>query len=538
MSDVDVLVIGAGLAGLRALWALRQAGFRALALEASDEIGGVWNHNRYPGARCDVESHDYSYSFSPELEQEWRWSERYPTQPEILSYINHVADRFDLRRDVVLNARMTEAVYDEGAARWRVRSEDGRNWCVPFLMLALGQLSQPKVPQIPGLDGFAGEVIVSAMWPRRPVDFAGKRVGIIGTGSSGMQMTPVIAETAAHLTVFQRTANYTVPAANAPLTDDEDRRVKANYSTRREMIRNSPTGLGFKPGGLRTLDAPQAEREAAFEAAYHRLGFGFALTYADILLDAEANRVASDFLRRKIAARIPRPDLVDKMLPTTHGFATRRPTVDSGYFEAFARDTVDLVDLRADPIEQFTPTGLRTRSAEHALDMVIFATGFDALTGALLKPRIAGRGGLTLAQKWAEGPLTHLGLAVQGFPNMLIVCGPGSPSVLSNVMVSIEEQVYWFVALLSDLRARGIAEVEATAEAEQTWHETVQARARETLYMTVDSFYNGGEVAGKPRVFMPYSGGVRGYRKILQACADNGYAGFELRHQALAVRHD
>lgn len=538
MTQVDVLVIGAGLAGLRALWSLRQARFRALALEASDEIGGVWNWNRYPGARCDVESYDYSYSFSPELEQEWRWSERYPTQPEILRYINHVADRFDLRRDVVLNARMSEAVYDEGAAHWGVVTTHGRRFRAPVLMLAMGQLSQPKVPQIAGLEDFQGEVIVSALWPRDPVSFAGKRVGIIGTGSSGMQMTPIIAQSAAHLTVFQRTANYTVPAANAPLTEDEDRAVKANYAARREMIRNSPTGLGFRPGGQRTLDAPEAEREAAFEASYHRLGFGFALTYADILLDAQANAVASDFLRRKMAQRIPRPDLVDKMLPKTHGFGTRRPTVDSGYFEAFRRDTVDLVDLRADPIQGFTATGLRTQSGEHPLDMVIFATGFDALTGALLKPRIVGRGGQTLAQKWADGPLAQLGLATAGFPNLLIVCGPGSPSVLSNVMVSIEEQVDWFTTLLVHMRDHGLAEVEATSEAERAWNDTVQARVRETLYMTADSFYNGGEVAGKPRVFMPYSGGVRNYRRHLMACAQAGYSGFTLRKVPAVVDHE
>lgn len=527
--DVDVLVIGAGLAGLRALYALRRAGFRVQVLEASDEIGGVWNHNRYPGARCDVESYDYSYSFSPELEQEWRWSERYPTQPEILRYINHAADRFDLRRDVVLNARMAEARYDEDSAHWDVATEDGRNWRARFVMLCLGQLSAPKLPDYPGMDNFAGEVIVSAEWPRRQVSFANKRVGIIGTGSSGMQMTPVIAEQAAELTVFQRTANFSVPAANAPLDDEEDRCVKANYPERRRLTRNSPTSLGFVPNGARTLDAPEAEREAAFEKAYHRLGFGFALTYADILLDPEANAVASEFLRRKIAERIPRPELREKLIPRTHGFGTRRPTVDSGYYEAFARETVDLVDLREDPIVRFTKTGIETRSGTRELDMVIFATGFDALTGSLLRPRIVGRDRMTLAEKWAAGPLTHLGLATQGFPNLLIVCGPGSPSALSNVMVSIEEQVDWFTTLLERMRANRITEIEATAEAEIEWTEHVQARAHETLYMTVDSFYNGGEMPGKPRVFMPYSGGVRHYRRLLNACAEEGYSGFALR---------
>ncbi|MDP2085432.1 MAG: NAD(P)/FAD-dependent oxidoreductase [Gemmobacter sp.] len=528
MPELDVVIVGAGLAGLRSLWSLRRAGFRVQVLEASDEIGGVWNHNRYPGARCDVESYDYSYSFSPELEQEWRWSERYPTQPEILRYINHVADRFDLRRNVTLNTRVSEARYDEGTCQWAVTAEDGRRWTARFLLLCLGQLAAPKLPDYPGQADFAGEVITSAMWPKRPVSFAGKRVGIIGTGSSGMQMTPVIAETAAQVTVFQRTANYSVPAANAPLTDDEDRAVKADYAARRELTRNSPTGLGFVPEGKRALDVPEAERNAAFERNYHRLGFGFALTYADILLDAGANRAASDFLRAKIAERVGDPALAAKVLPTTHGFGTRRPTVDSGYFEALRRPNVELVDIRATPIERFDAQGVVTGGQHRDLDMVIFATGFDAVTGSLLKPLIVGRGGLTLRQKWAQGPVTQLGVATAGFPNMFMVAGPGSPSVLSNVMVSIEEHAEWFTGLFSALRDGGIAEIEAMPEAEAEWTAHVQEKAAQTLYMTADSFYNGGEVAGKPRVFMPYSGGVRAYRRKLIECAERGYAGFTL----------
>jgi cyclohexanone monooxygenase len=528
MPELDVLIVGAGLGGLRALWSLRQAGLRVQVLEASDEIGGVWNHNRYPGARCDVESYDYSYSFSPELEQEWRWTERYPTQPEILRYINHVADRFDLRRHVTLNTRVTEARYDEAARHWAVTAEDGRRWTARFLLLCLGQLAAPKLPDYPGQAAFAGEVITSALWPRRPVSFAGKRVGIIGTGSSGMQMTPVIAETAAQVTVFQRTANYSVPAANAPLSDDEDRAVKADYAARRALTRNSPTGLGFVPEGKRTLDVPEAERTAAFERNYHRLGFGFALTYADILLDAAANRVASDFLRAKIAERVGDPALAAKVVPTTHGFGTRRPTVDSGYYEALRLPHVAVVDIRATPIERFDATGIVAGGQHHDLDMVIFATGFDAVTGSLLKPLIVGRGGQTLRQKWAAGPLTHLGIATAGFPNMFMVAGPGSPSVLSNVMVSIEEHAEWFARAFASFRDRGITEVEARPEAEAEWTAHVQEKAAATLYMTADSFYNGGEVAGKPRVFMPYSGGVRAYRRKLIACAEAGYAGFDL----------
>jgi cation diffusion facilitator CzcD-associated flavoprotein CzcO len=531
VNTVETLIVGAGLAGLRALYALRKAGIGATVLEASDEIGGVWNHNRYPGARCDVESYDYSYSFSKDLEQEWRWTERYPTQPEILRYINHVADRFALRCDIVLNARVASAVYDEGAACWDVTTTDGQHWRAQYLMFCLGQLSTPKLPDYPGQYDFKGEVIVSANWPKGGVDYAGKRVGIIGTGSSGMQMTPIIAQTAAHLTVFQRTANYSVPAANAPLTEEEDRTVKADYATRRALMRNSPTGLGFKPERIKTMDVPEDEREKAFEKNYQRLGFGFALTYPDILLDAEANNAASAFLHRKIGERVDDPETREKLLPNTHHFGTRRPSVDSGYFEAFNRDNVTLADVKAHPIRRFTETGIETDETHHDLDLIILATGFDALTGALFQPDIVGRDGVLLRDKWANGPLTHLGVATAGFPNMLIVAGPGSPSVLSNVMVSIEEQVDWFVAMLANMKARGIAEIETTSDAEQTWTAHVQERAQETLYMTADSFYNGGEVAGKPRVFMPYSGGIRAYRRLLEEEAAADYVSFDLRER-------
>lgn len=536
MQQFDAVIIGAGLSGLRALYRFREAGLKVVVLEASEEVGGVWNHNRYPGARCDVESYDYSYSFSPELEQEWRWSERYPTQPEILRYINHVADRFDLRKDIETGTKMTSAVYDESDALWTIRAEDGRTWVARNLVLCLGQLSATKLPDYPGLAAFRGEVIHSGNWPRRKVDFAGKRVGIIGTGSSGMQMTPVIAETAAHVTVFQRTPNYSVPAANAPLTDEEDLRVKQHYQERREQCRNSPTGLGFMPPKTKTLEAPEAERNAAFEEAYHRLGFGFALVYPDILLEKPANDVASDFLRRKMAERVKDPVVREKIVPHDHPFGARRPSVDSGYFEALDRDNVELADVREHPIVEFTAEGIRTDERLHELDMVIFATGFDALTGALLRPEIIGRNGMTLREKWASGPLTQLGIGVSGFPNMLIVVGPGSPSILTNVMVSIEEQVDWLAALLSGMKTRGEIEIEATEAAEQEWTNHVQERAHQTLYMTTNSFYNGGEIKGKPRVFMPYSGGVRNYRRHLKDCAEAGYAGFELRTAPLASK--
>lgn len=533
MNEVDVIVVGAGFGGLRALHALRKLGKSVQVIEASDDVGGVWYHNGYPGARCDVESYDYSYSFSPELEQEWVWSERYATQPEILRYIRHVVERFDLRKHIRFGCRMERAAYDEAAARWNIRCNDGSEWTARNLVLAVGQLSAPKAPNYPGQEQFAGQIIHSAVWPKEPVEFAGKRVAIIGTGSSGMQMTPVIAREAAHLTVFQRTPNYSVPASNAPVSAEEDQRVKANYKQRREQAWNSPTGLGFLPGKKSALEATPEERAQVYEAAWHRLGFGFALSYFDILLNKEANDTAAEFIRNKIASVIDKPELREKLVPRDHAFAARRPSVDSGYFQAFNRENVELADVRESPIVEFTANGIRTTAKEHTFDIIIFATGFDAFTGSLLKPEIVGRHGMTLKQKWSAGPVTQLGIGTAGFPNLFVLVGPGSPSLLSNVMVSIEEQSDWFAQMIGYMDSHGVVEVEVTEAAERAWVEHVNARAQETLYLTANSFYNGAEVAGKPRVFMPYSGGVRGYRRLLHKCADNGYEGFELRDKPL-----
>jgi cyclohexanone monooxygenase len=395
--------------------------------------------------------------------------------------------------------------------------------------MCVGQLSTTKRPSYPGQDSFQGEIIHSGVWPKHKVEFAGKRVAIIGTGSSGMQMTPVIAQEAAHLTVFQRTANYSIPAANAPVTDEEDRQVKANYRARREQAWNSPTGLGFMPNRQSALDVSPEEREKVYEAAWNRYGFGFALAYHDILLSKPANDTAAEFIRRKIGAVINDPVVRDKLTPKGHPFAARRPSVDSGYFQAFNRDNVELADVRESPIVEFTPEGIRTTAKSHAFDIIIFATGFDAFTGSLLRPEIVGRGGTTLRAKWSAGPVTQLGVSVADFPNMLIVVGPGSPSLLSNVMVSTEEQIDWLAALIRKMDSERLVEFEADPQAEREWVQHVNDRAKETLYLTADSYYNGAEVAGKPRVFMPYSGGVRGYRRILQKCAAEGYSGFHLR---------
>ena len=521
---IDVLAVGAGFGGLRALHSFRSNGYQVAVLERSDDVGGVWNYNRYPGARCDVESYDYSYSFSRELEQEWRWSERYATQPEILRYIQHVADRFDLRRDIHFNTNVVET-----ASRWLVRAQDGRCWSARHLILAVGQLSIPKETSYPGQAGFRGRIIYSARWPREDVDLVNKRVAIIGTGSSGVQMTPVIAEQAAQLTVFQRTANYSIPAANAPISDEEDARIKSAYARRREQARNSPSGLGFVADPRAAHEVPEAERRALLEAAWNRLGFGFSLTFKDILLNQESNDIASQFIREKIAGLVTDPVTRDKLTPKGFAFGTRRPSVDNGYFQAFNRTNVRLVDIHETPIEEITATGIRTSTEELPFDVIIYATGFDVFTGALLKPTIVGRGGQTLREKWAGGPVSYLGLATSGFPNLYIIVGPGSPSLLSNVLLSSEEQIDWLLRLANHARDCGIVEIEATPEAESGWVEHVNERARQTLYLSTPSYYTGAEMPGKPQVFMPYSGGVRGYRRILVDTELAGYEGFNLR---------
>lgn len=529
--DVDAVVIGAGFAGLRALHTLRGLGLSVAALEAGDGIGGVWYWNRYPGARCDVESYDYSYAFSEDLEREWRWSERYATQPEILRYIEHVADRFDLRRDVHLRQRMTRAEYDEETGRWNVTTENDA-WSGRYLVMAVGNLSTTKEPTLPGQDGFRGRILHTARWPHDGVDLTGKRVGVVGTGSSGMQMIPVVATEVAHLTVFQRTPNFSIPAANALLSDEQDAQVKLRYRERRAAAQNSPSGLGFVPNKQSALDVTSEERQALYEDAWSRLGFGFGLAYYDLLLNQQANDTAADFIRAKIAEQVTDPATREKLMPRGFPFGTKRPSVDSGYFTTFNRDNVSLVDIREESIERLDATGLHTTRAHYDLDVLVYATGFDAMTGSLLRPEIVGRDGRTLAEHWIAGPLTYLGPFVCGFPNMFIVAGPGSPSLLSNVLLSIEQHVDWLAALISHTQRRGLDTVEATAEAERDWVQHVNARAQETLYPKAHSYYMGDDVPGKPRVFMPYSGGVRGYRRVLERVVANGYEGLTMSRSA------
>ena len=536
--DFDVVIVGAGFAGLYMLHRLREAGFTARVFEAGDGVGGTWYWNRYPGARCDIESVDYSYSFSPELEQAWEWSERYPRQPEILAYLNHVADRFDLRRDIALNTRVTAAHFDQGAGLWRVENDRGGRCTAQYCVMATGCLSVPKAPDLPGIERFAGATYLTAAWPRDGVDFTGQRVGVIGTGSTAIQVIPQVARQAEHLTVFQRTANFSVPARNGPLEAAEQQRVKADYPHRRALSRQSlfgiPVALPDTP--RRTRDIPPAELNQTLETLWAQGGAMSLLAAApDVLVDPEANARVAEFVRGKIRATVSDPRAAELLCPTSHPLGTKRLCLDTDYYETFNRDNVTLVDLRATPVETLTEHGLRTRDAEHRLDALILATGFDAMTGALLAMDIRGRDGRSLREAWADGPHTYLGLASAGFPNLFLITGPQSPSVFTNMVMSIEQHVDWIADCLAHLRARGIRSIEASAPAQAQWEAHVAAVADATLMPQADSWYVGANVPGKPRVFMAYLGGLGPYRQRCDQVAAQGYAGFELTPAAVAV---
>jgi len=524
------LIIGAGFSGLYQLLCLRdRLGLSALVLEAGDGVGGTWYWNRYPGARCDSESHSYSYYFSEELLRDWEWSERYPEQPEILRYLNHVADRFDLRRDIRFGTRVRAAHYDEGENLWRVVTEAGESLAARFLITAVGCLSTANVPAIPGLDGFEGAWYHTGQWPHGGVDFTGKRVGQIGTGSTGIQAAPVIAAQAAHLTVFQRTANYSVPARNAPLPPEFLRWCKENHAEIRRVMHSTTNGHPFTISERSALDATPEERRAAYEAAWDKGGLQFRAAFRDILTDKAANDTAAEFIREKIRGIVKDPETAAKLTAFDHPFAAKRPPIDTEYFETFNRPNVSLVDVRASPIERITPRGIKTRDAEYELDAIVFATGFDAMTGPLLNIDIRAHAGRRLRDAWDAGPRTFLGLAVAGFPNLFTVTGPGSPSVLCNMPVAIEQHVEWITDCIAHLRRRGLGRIEAEPGAADRWVEHVNEAADATLLpQASSSWYLGANVPGKPRVFMPYAGGMARYRGICEDVAAKGYEGFVL----------
>lgn len=527
---IDALVIGAGFAGLYQLHCLRdRLGLSAKVLEAGGDLGGTWYWNRYPGARCDSESHAYRYFFSRELNEEWEWSERYPGPPEILRYLGRVAEKFDLRRDIRFGCRVVSARYDETLNRWVVQTDAGEQYAATYLVAAVGCLSSANVPDIPGLREFDGKWFHTGQWPHEGVDVAGKRVGQIGTGSTGIQAAPVIAQTAAHLTVFQRTPTYSVPARNAPLTPEFKRWVRENHEEIRAAVRSTPNGHAFRIAERNVADVTPEVRQAIYEAAWEKGGLQFRATFRDLLVDQAANDTAAQFLTGRIRAVVRDPKTAQALADIDHPYAAKRPPIDTDYFETFNRDNVTLVDLRADPIERITPRGIRTRSAEHALDIIVFATGFDALTGPLLAIDIHGRGGRALREDWRAGPQTYLGLQVPGFPNFFTVTGPGSPSVLTNMPVAIEQHVEWITGCIGHLRRNGIDSIEPDPEAARRWGAHVNEAANATLLSKAKhSWYYGANVPGKPRVFMPYAGGLARYRTICDDVAARGYDGFWL----------
>lgn len=526
-AEFEAVIVGAGIAGLYQLHSLRQQGLRVLVLEAGDDVGGTWYWNRYPGARCDVESMSYSYSFSPELEQEWTWTDRYAKQPEILSYIRHVADRFALRSDIKFSTRVASAVYNENTARWSITTELGDAYSTQFLIMATGCLSAAKDPEISGLESFRGATYHTGRWPHTKIDFTGQRVAVIGTGSSGIQAIPEIAKQAAHLTVFQRTPNFSIGARHRPLIAEEIADRKNNYGAWRNAQRHSFFGVPEEPPTQSALDVAPDSRTATYEAGWQsgRLN-GLLATYTDILTDKAANDTAADFIRDKIHNIVEDPAVAETLSPRTFPYGTKRPCLDDHYYATFNRANVRLVDLRKTPLIEATAEGLRTSTETFDFDALIFATGFDALTGALTAIDIRGRDGLSLTEKWAAGPRTYLGLMTAGFPNLFTITGPLSPSVLSNMMLSIEQHVDWVTNCIMTLREEGDAAIEATYPAEDGWTEHVAAVAASTLVTSADSYYMGSNVPGKARVFMAYIGGFAAYSDKLAEILQHDYDGF------------
>ena len=531
MADLDVVVIGAGFAGIYAVKALRDAGLRVQALESGSGIGGTWFWNCYPGARCDIESKDYSYSFSEELQEEWSWSERYPAQPEVLRYLRHVADRFGLWPDIQLNTTVTSATWDSGRAEWAVGTADGATRTARFLVSAVGCLSVSSVPDIPGLGSFAGTWFHTARWPKEGADFGGKRVAVIGTGSSGIQVAPEIAAAAGHLWVFQRTAHFAVPNRNAPVSPEADATVKAGYRAYRAQARESMLGVPLTGTGKSALEVTAAERADAYQEKWNAGGgMPFLGLYTDLLITRQANDTVAEFIRDRIRETVADPAVAEQLCPRDYPVGAKRLAQSDDYYAMFNRPNVTLVNARSSPIVSMAAAGLRTTDAFYELDAIVFATGFDAISGALDRIAVTGADGLALTSAWATGPHAYLGLMTAGFPNFFIVTGPGSPSVLSNMVLSIEQHVEWIRDCVGHVLSRGASWIEPLAPAEEAWVAHTQEVAYSTLFPLADSWYAGANIAGKAQVFSPYVGGVGPYRAKCDEVVAHGYEGFALAY--------
>jgi len=545
-AQVDALVVGGGFAGMYAVYRFRQLGLKVKVLEAGSDVGGTWYWNRYPGARCDVPSLEYSFGFSPELEQSWDWPEVFSAQDDILRYANHVADRFDLRRDMQFNTRVVSVEWQEDAGCWRLLSEAGEIFEAPFCVMATGCLSVPMKPVIPGAEEFGGEVYHTGTWPKERVDLAGKRVGIIGTGSSGVQAIPELARQSGHLTVFQRTPVYTIPANRKRMRAAVQQEFRDNYREIREMQQHNTGGVSnFRPSRSvqrapgkhrdasrlqnRLLDLEPSQRDAIMQAQ----GLAALLTFRDIYTDVEANDIANELYRDAVRRMVSDPKTAERLLPRSYGLGCKRQVLDRDYYETFNRSNVTLVDLGETPIETITRSGIRIGGEHHDLDVLIYATGFDAMTGALLRANIRGREGFELKEKWAGGPVAYLGLQMAGFPNLFTVTGPGSPSVLCNMLVAIEQHVNWIGHCIMHLRTTNQATIEPLPQSEESWVEHVNSVAEGTMYTTpsCNSWYLGANIPGKPRIFMPYVGGFPRYRERCEMEASSGYPGFRIEER-------
>jgi cyclohexanone monooxygenase len=536
----DAVVVGAGFAGMYMLHRLRGLGFTVRVYEAGGGVGGTWYWNRYPGARCDVESMQYSFSFSEDLDQQWDWSEKYAPQPEILAYANHVADRFDLRQHILFNTRVTAASFDETSKCWRIETDRGDTVTAKFCIMAIGCLSATNHPAFRGREDFRGPIYHTGEWPHEGVDFTGLRVGIIGTGSSAIQSIPIIAQQASSLTVFQRTATYSVPAWNEKLTAAYRKAIKADYPALRAKARARPTGFYFPFNMKPALEATPEERERQYEEAWKRGGLPFLGAYGDLLFDKAANDTIADFARRRIRSIVKDPATAELLCPD-NVFGCKRLCVDTGYFETYNLPHVKLVDVSNTPIERFTARGIEVNGIEYPLDAIVCATGFAAMTGSFEKIRITGRDGLTLAEKWRAGPRAYLGVASAGFPNLFTITGPGSPSVLASMIQAIEQHVDWMADCMAYMRDIGAASVEPIEKYEDEWIEHVNEISKVSLRSTCSSWYVGANIPGRPRVFMPYIGGFPIYVQKCNEVMTNGFEGFvmegaNVKNQAPRVR--
>ena len=533
--EYDAIVVGVGFSGIYELYRLREQGLSVHALESGDGVGGTWHWNCYPGARVDSPCMQYSLSFSAELEQEWHWPEEYSAQPDLQRYFDHVADRFDLRKDISFNTTVIGATYDADDNRWTLETDRGVTYSAKYLVTAVGCLSATNIPAFKGLDSFRGDWYHTSRYPQNKPDLRGKRVGVIGTGSTGIQVITAIAPEVEQLYVFQRTANFSMPAQNKPMDPEFEKAWKARYPEHRQAARVSGFGAIYDALDKSALAVSEEEREQIYEAAWLKGGFNIALAFNDLTTNEEANETAAEFVRKKIRGIVKDPATAELLIPRGYPIFTKRPCFDTGYYEQYNRENVTLVDIRTNPIEEITPTGLRTTAEEYGLDVIIFATGFDALTGPLHRMNIVGKDGVKLQDKWQAGPRTYLGLATAGFPNLFMITGPGSPSVLSNMTTSIEQHGDWIADAIDYMEKRGLKAMEAERDAEDRWVEHVNEVANMTLHYKANSWYLGANIPGKPRVFIPYAGGVGPYREICDGVAEKGYEGFTFQSSAMAA---